>query len=88
MSQTNQCVPTFQENFFEFVEQTDWDADRPNTVTLEQLETGKRYYVLVTTMNGLYRYFMNDLIEVTGWFHSTPTIRFRAKRQRGDELDR
>lgn len=77
--QTNQCVPTFHENFFEFVEQTDWDADRPNTVTLDQLDTGKRYYVLVTTMNGLYRYLMNDLIEVTGWFHRTPTIRFVQK---------
>ncbi len=76
---TNQCVPTFQENFFEFVEQTDWDAGHPNAVTLDQLETGKRYYVLVTTMNGLYRYFMNDLIEVTGQFHSTPTIRFVQK---------
>ena len=81
--QTNQCVPTFQENFFEFVEKNDWDADRPNTVTLEQLETGKRYYVLVTTMNGFYRYFMNDLIEVTGWFHHTPTIRFV---QKGNEV--
>ena len=77
--QTNQCVPTFNENFFEFVEQTDWDADHPNTVTLDQLDTGKRYYVLVTTMNGLYRYLMNDLIEVTGRFHSTPTIRFVQK---------
>ena len=77
--QTNQCVPTFHENFFEFVEQSDWDADRPNTVTLDQLDTGKRYYVLVTTMNGLYRYLMNDLIEVTGLFHRTPTIRFVQK---------
>jgi hypothetical protein len=77
--QTNQCVPTFQENFFEFVEQHDWDAGRPYTVTLEQLEVGKRYYVLVTTMNGLYRFFMNDLVEVTGWFHHTPTIRFVQK---------
>jgi len=77
--QRNQCVPTFHDNFFEFVEPTDWDADRPNTVTLDQLETGKRYYVLVTTMNGLYRYFINDLIEVTGRFHSTPTIRFVQK---------
>jgi len=77
--QTNQCVPTFHENFFEFVEQADWDADRPNTVTLAQLEPGKRYYVLVTTTNGLYRYLMNDLIEVTGWFHRTPTIRFVQK---------
>jgi hypothetical protein len=77
--QINQCVPTFNENFFEFVEQTDWDSDRPNTVTLDQLDTGKRYYVLVTTMNGLYRYLMNDLIEVAGRFHSTPTIRFVQK---------
>jgi hypothetical protein len=77
--QANQCVPTFDENFFEFVEQTDWNADRPNTVTLDQLDTGKRYYVLVTTMNGLCRYLMNDLIEVTGWFHRTPTIRFVQK---------
>jgi len=77
--QANQCVPTFHEHFFEFVEQHDWDAGRPYALTLEQLETGKRYYVLVTTMNGFYRYFMNDLIEVTGWFHSTPTIRFVQK---------
>ena len=30
-------------------------------------------------MNGLYRYFINDLIEVTGWFQKTPTIRFVQK---------
>ena len=77
--QLNQCVPTFQENFFEFVEQTEWDDERPHFLTLDQVEVGKRYYVLVTTMNGLYRYFMNDLIEVTGWFHQTPTIRFVQK---------
>jgi len=77
--QKNQCVPTFQENFFEFVEQTDWDANRSNTVTLAQLERGKQYYVLATTLNGLYRYFINDLIEVTDWFHRTPTIRFVQK---------
>ena len=77
--QKNQCVPTFQENYFEFIEPTDWDANRPNTLTLEQLERGKQYYVLVTTLNGLYRYFINDLIEVAGWFHRTPTIRFIQK---------
>lgn len=79
--QTNQCIPTFHEHFFEFIEQADWEADRPNAVTLEQVEVGKRYYVLVTTMNGLCRYFINDLIEVTGWFHHTPSIRFVQKGQ-------
>ena len=77
--QTNQCIPTFHEHFFEFVEQTDWDAGQPNPVTLEQVEIGKRYYVLVTTMNGLCRYFINDLIEVTGRFNQTPSICFVQK---------
>ena len=76
---TNRCVPTIQENFYEFVSQSDWEADHPHTVTVEQLEEGKKYYVVVTAANGLYRYFMNDLIEVTGHFHCTPTIAFIQK---------
>ena len=38
-----------------------------------------RYYVLVTTAAGLYRYFMNDLIEVTGQYRRTPVFRFVQK---------
>ena len=30
-------------------------------------------------MDGLYRYFINDLIEVTGRFHETPCIQFVQK---------
>ncbi len=75
----NRCVPTYDLNFFEFVEQEDWDSGRPNARTLEQLEVGKRYYVIVTTANGLFRYFINDLIEVTGHYHRTPVITFLQK---------
>ena len=76
---TNRCVPMIQANFYEFVSQTDWDEGRPDTLTVEQLEEGKKYYVVVTTANGLYRYFMNDLVEVTGRIHRTPTIAFVQK---------
>jgi hypothetical protein len=34
---------------------------------------------LVTTVAGLYRYFMNDLVEVTGVFQKTPLLRFVQK---------
>jgi hypothetical protein len=73
---TNQCVPAISDHFFEFVKQADWERRRPHAYTLDQLEEGQHYYVLVTTSNGLYRYFLNDLIEVTGRFYQTPTIRF------------
>ena len=76
---TNRCVPMIQDNFYEFVLQADWDADRPYTMTIDQLEEGQKYYVVVTTANGLYRYFMNDLVEVTGRIHNTPTIAFIQK---------
>ncbi len=75
----NRCVPAIQENFFEFVSQSDWEAEGSNTLTVEQLEEGQKYYVVVTTANGLYRYFMNDLVEVTGRFYQTPTIAFIQK---------
>ena len=75
----NLGMPTIHENFFEFVEQNDWDAGKKVFRTVEQLEEGRNYYVFVTTAAGLYRYFMNDIITVSGLFHATPTIRFVQK---------
>jgi GH3 auxin-responsive promoter len=46
---------------------------------IEQLEVGQRYFVYVTNTSGLYRYEMNDIIEVTGHDHQTPRIRFVQK---------
>jgi hypothetical protein len=72
-------LPPLNHHFFEFVEQTAWDDGHPTFQTLDELELGRRYYVLVTTASGLYRYFMNDLVEVTEFFHSTPLLRFVQK---------
>jgi GH3 auxin-responsive promoter len=46
---------------------------------VEQLEAGQRYFVYVTNASGLYRYEMNDIVEVTGHDHRTPLIRFVQK---------
>lgn len=75
----NACVPAFNENFFEFIEPDRWDSGSKETRTLNQVEVGKQYYVIATTASGLYRYFINDIIEVTGHFNQTPTIRFIQK---------
>jgi hypothetical protein len=76
---TTAGLPPLHHSFFEFVEQGDWDRGSPTFLTLGQLEAGSRYYILVTTASGLYRYFMNDLVEVTGFFHRTPLLRFVQK---------
>src|SRR4030095_16541762 len=46
---------------------------------VEQLEVGQRYFVYVTNASGLYRYEMNDIVEVTGHDRQTPLIRFVQK---------
>jgi GH3 auxin-responsive promoter len=44
-----------------------------------RLEAGQRYFVYVTNASGLYRYEMNDIVEVAGHHHQTPLIRFIQK---------
>jgi hypothetical protein len=48
-------------------------------LSIEQLQVGQRYFVYVTNASGLYRYDMNDIVEVTGHHHQTPLIRFIQK---------
>jgi GH3 auxin-responsive promoter len=46
---------------------------------VERLEVGRRYFVYVTNASGLYRYDMNDIVEVAGNYRQTPLIRFIQK---------
>lgn len=75
----NRCIPTFQEHVFEFIEVRASDDHVPDPVMLGDLCQEQKYQVLVTTRSGLYRYAMNDIVEVTGWFNRVPTIRFVQK---------
>lgn len=72
-------VPIIDENFYEFIEINDWDSGNNNFKRIGNIEVGKLYYIIVTTPYGLYRYFINDIIEVTGRFNNTPTIKFLQK---------
>ena len=76
---SNAGLPTLQENFFEFVERQNWENGVEEFLTVDELEDGRQYHVFVTTVAGLYRYFMNDIIEVDGRFEATPLIRFLQK---------
>ena len=72
-------VLTIGENFFEFVRVSDIDQTNPTFLLADELEVGERYYIFFTTKAGLYRYNINDIIEVTGFVHNTPKIIFIQK---------
>ena len=75
----NACLPTFLNTVFEFVEREKWESDTADFLGLHELEEGREYYVFVTTVDGLYRYDINDIVRVDGWVEATPTLAFVQK---------
>jgi hypothetical protein len=71
------AVPT---SVFEFHPEEDGrEPQGSELLPVERLEVGRRYFLYVTTPSGLYRYDMNDIVEVVGTFEKTPVIRFLQK---------
>lgn len=63
-----------QNGFYEFrpVDQEDYD----NLLTIKDLEVGKEYEIILTNMSGFYRYRIQDVIKVTGYYNQSPKITF------------
>ncbi len=72
-------VPTLQDNFFEFAPVQAFDNGKTDTLLISELQEGEEYYIIATTPDGLYRYFINDVVRVTGRFENTPTLAFVQK---------
>ncbi len=77
--ETDGSILQVQNGFYEFTRYEDEYNSGREFLMAHQLEVGQRYYIYVTTFSGLYRYDMNDVIEVIGHFNSAPILRFLFK---------
>ena len=68
-------VPVPDSMFYEFLP-TDADDDFSKIVTMDQLETGKEYEVIVTNLSGFYRYRMRDAVKIAGKYKNLPILEF------------
>ncbi len=66
-------------HYYEFIKEEDLDNPNPTYYQLDELEEGKRYCPYVSTYAGLYRYNMNDLLEIGPCFQNTPTVHMIQK---------
>lgn len=66
-------------NFYEFVRREDMGRKDKRYFLADELEKGKEYFIIVTTPGGLYRYNIDDVITVDGFFNKTPMIEFVQK---------
>lgn len=72
-------IPLTDSCFFEFLP-ADADDDDNNTLTLDQLEEGKEYEVIITNQSGFYRYKIRDVIRVLGFHNKCPLITFAYRK--------
>lgn len=76
---TDGSILQIQNGFYEFCPVEDREDTGAKFLLAHQLETGARYYIYVTTFSGLYRYDMNDVVEIVGHLGGAPIIRFLYK---------
>ena len=72
----NGSVAAYNSFFYEFIQVSDNKLENRSPKLLDELELGERYCVVVTTNAGLYRYNTNDIVEVTGFYHKIPIVKF------------
>ncbi|TXC81767.1 GH3 auxin-responsive promoter family protein [Luteibaculum oceani] len=65
--------------YFEFIEESKWTEDQPETLSLNDLEVGKNYAVVISTNGGLWRYKLGDTIKVTSTFPFKIKVSGRTK---------
>jgi len=80
------CVLDVGSSFYEFIPEDQEDSENPDTLLCHELEVGKRYFIILTTSSGLYRYHIRDLVEVTGYHNSAPMLVFLSKGRRISSL--
>jgi len=73
-------------HFFEFMDEN--GVAHPSW----SVQQGRHYSIIVTTGGGLYRYRLQDRVEVTGYFRDAPSLRFLGKEDNvsdhfGEKLD-
>ena len=72
----NGSAAAYNSFFYEFIQVSDDKLENRSPKLLDELEFGERYCVVVTTNAGLYRYNTNDIVEVTGFYHKIPIVKF------------
>ena len=62
-----------------FMEFRDAEDETAPCLTMDRLEAGKCYELIITNYSGLYRYRMHDVVRVTGFREKTPLIQFETR---------
>ncbi|AEF85069.1 GH3 auxin-responsive promoter superfamily [Treponema primitia ZAS-2] len=78
-SNTQDTVIFGHKVYLEFIHESELESENPHIYQMYEVKRGERYCMIVTTSAGLYRYNMNDLVEITGFINQFPTLKLIQK---------
>jgi len=71
---------------YEFMPESEAGKENPETLLPHETERGQRYFLVLTTPSGLFRYNISDVVEVDYFLGEAPVIRFLNKGQHVSNL--
>ena len=72
-------ILALENHYYEFIPDGESVEAYAQVLKCHELEMGKQYRIILTSVNGLYRYDIHDTIEVCGFYNRTPVIAFVRK---------
>ena len=72
-------ILAIDKNYYEVIPEAEIGSASPTVLSCAELEIGENYYLILTTPGGLYRYDINDVVRVAGFYHRTPLVEFVRK---------
>ncbi|KAG9474224.1 GH3 domain-containing protein isoform X2 [Eleutherodactylus coqui] len=76
MEDTPQYVLCPRSVFFEFIPVDMSEQEQPTTLCIQDVSAGKAYELVITNKDGLYRYRLGDVVQVTGFNNQSPVVKF------------
>ncbi len=76
---TSEGVLDVDSHYFEFIPENEHGSANPTVLEAHELEPGRNYFILLTTVSGLYRYDIRDVVRCTGFLGTTPKLEFLHK---------
>lgn len=76
---TSAGVLDVDSHYFEFIPEDEHGSAQPTVLEAHELEPGRNYFILLTTVSGLYRYDIRDVVHCTGFQGTTPKLEFLHK---------
>ncbi|MFG0287371.1 MAG: GH3 auxin-responsive promoter family protein [Rhodopirellula sp. JB044] len=69
----------YDSHFFEFIPRDEHGTDNPTVLEAHELEEGQEYFLLMSTLSGLYRYDIHDVVRCDGFLGQCPRLTFLNK---------